>query len=83
MLISSFLVSDVSELLILLKKMSDVSELLLSLTKNERMSELLICLSKSFIRSFLDNKRAIRSEIKWANSQPWMEASASEILQYL
>ena len=51
-------------------QMSDVSESLRSLTKNERMSESLIFLSKSLIRSFLDKKQAIRSEIKWANSQP-------------
>ena len=43
------------------------------LTKNEWMSESLIFLSKSLIRSFLDKKRAIRSEIKWANSQPCLE----------
>ena len=35
------------------------------------MSESLIFLSESLIRSFLDKKRAIRSEIKWVNSQPW------------
>ena len=77
--------SDVSESLISLTKnerpwaicsgrseeMSDVSELLISLTKNERMNESLIFLSESFIRSFLDKKQEIRSEIKWANSQPW------------
>ena len=50
--------------------MSDVSESLRSLTKNERMSESLIFLSELLIRSFLDKKRAIRSETKWANSQP-------------
>ena len=53
------------------EEMSDVGKLLISLTKNERMSELLICLSESLIGSFLDKKRAIRPEIKWANSQPW------------
>ena len=52
------------------EEMSDVSELLISLTKNERMSESLIFLSESLIPSFLDKKRLIRSEIKWANSQP-------------
>ena len=36
----------------------------------ERMSESLIFFSESHIRSFY-KKRAIRSEIKWANSQPW------------
>ena len=74
--------SDVSKSLILLTKnewpwairsscseeMSDVSELLISLTKKEQMSESLIFLSESFIRSFLDKKREIRLEIKWANS---------------
>ena len=53
------------------EEMSDVSELLISLTKNKRMSETLIFLSESLIRSFLDKKQAIRSEIKWAYSQPW------------
>ena len=43
---------------------SDVSESLRSLTKNERMSELLIFLRESLIRSFLDKKQAICSEIK-------------------
>ena len=66
-----FFVSDVSE-------MSDVSESLISLTKNERMSESLIFLSESLIRSFFDKKWAIRSEIKWANSQPWVS-----VIQYL
>ena len=81
--------SDVSQSLISLTKnerpwlicsgrseeMSDVSK---SLTKNERMSESLTFLSKSLIRSFLDNKRAIRSEIKWASSQPWLIDSLFE-----
>ena len=52
--------------------MSDVSESLILLTKNERMSESLIFLSKSLIHSFLDKKGGIRSEIEWANSQPWI-----------
>ena len=78
--------SDVSESLISLTKnehpwgirsgrseeMSDVSKLLIALTKNERMSESLVFLSESLIRSILDKKRAIRSEIKCANSQPWI-----------
>ena len=58
-------------------EMSDVSESLILHTKNERMSESLIFLSESLIflsesliHSFFDKKRAIRSEIKWANSQP-------------
>ena len=53
------------------RKWAIMSKSLRSLTKNERMSESLIFLSKSHICSFLDKKRAIRSEIKWANSQPW------------
>ena len=53
------------------EEMSDVSESLISLTKNERMSESLIFLSESLMRSFFDKKWSIRSEIKWANSQPW------------
>ena len=59
------------------EEMSDVSKSLISLTKNDRMSESLIFLgesliflSKSHIRSFLDKKQAIRSKMKWANSQP-------------
>ena len=76
--------SDVSELLISLTKkelpwaihsgcleeMSDVSEFLISLTKNEQMSESLIFWANHSF--FLHKKRAIRSEIKWANSQPWI-----------
>ena len=53
------------------EEMSDVSESLISLTKNEGMSKSLIFLSESLIRSFLDKKQSIRSEIKWAYSQPW------------
>ena len=53
------------------RKWAIVSESLRSLTKNEQMSESLIFLSESLIPSFLDKKRAVRSEIKWANSQPW------------
>ena len=73
--------SDVSESLNSLKsneqfaqvaqrKWAIANESLRSLTKNEQMSESLIVLSESLIRSFLDKKRVIRSEIKWANSQP-------------
>ena len=57
------------------RKWAIMSELLRSLTKNEWMSESLIVLSESLIRSFLDKKRVIRSEIKWANSQPWKNSS--------
>ena len=53
------------------RKWAIVSESLRSLTKNEQMSESLIFLSKSLICSFLGKKQAIRSEIRWANSQPW------------
>ena len=49
----------------------NMSDSLQSLNKNERMSESIIFLSESLILSFLDKKRAICSEIKWANSQPW------------
>ena len=52
------------------RKWAIVSESLILLTKNERMSESLIFLSESLIHSFFDQKRAIRSEIKWANSHP-------------
>ena len=44
--------------------MSNVSESLRSFTKNEWMSKSLVFLSK------LRKKRAIRSENRWANSQP-------------
>ena len=78
--------SDVSESLISLTKnerpwaicsghseeKSVVSESLISLTENERISESLIFLSESLIRSFSDKKPAIPSEIKWANSHPWI-----------
>ena len=57
------------------RKWAIVSESLRSLTKNERMSELLIFFSKSLICSFLDKKRALRAEIKWANSQPCLHPS--------
>ena len=54
-------------------EMSDVSKSLILLTKNERMSESLIFMSESLIRSILDKKQAICLEIKWANSQPWVQ----------
>ena len=60
-----------SNLLIPSLLISEVSELLRSLTKNEQMSELLVVLSESLIHSFFRKKRAIRSENRWANSQPW------------
>ena len=59
------------------RKWAIVSESLRSLTKNERMSELLIFLSESLICSFLDKKLAIRSENRWANSQPWFQTLAT------
>ena len=52
------------------QKWATMSDSLRSLTKNERMSESLIFLSELLICSFLDKNRAIRWEIKWANSQP-------------
>ena len=52
------------------RKWAIMSESLRSLTKNERMNESLIFFSELLICSFLDKKRAIRSEIKRANSQP-------------
>ena len=82
-LIFSFLVSNVSELLRSLTKIERfaqvaqrkwviVSESLISLTKNKQMSEKLIFFNKSLIRSFLGKIPAIRSENRWANSQPWV-----------
>ena len=53
------------------RKWAIMSESLRSLTKNDRMSELLVFLSESLIRSFLGKKRAICSENRWANSQPY------------
>ena len=52
------------------RKWAIVSESLRSLTKIERMSDSLIIFSESLFHSFLDKKRGICSEIKWANSQP-------------
>ena len=65
------IIEKMSESLISSFLMSDVSESLRSLTKNEQMSESLIFLSELLIRSFLGKNRAFRSEIRWANSQPW------------
>ena len=62
------------------RKWAIVRESLRSLTKNEWMSESLIFLSESLIRSFLDKKRAILSENKWANSQPWFFAVSRDFL---
>ena len=56
-----------------------VSKSLRSLTKNERMSESLVFLSESLIRSFLGKKRAIRSENRWAKSQPCFQIFWSEV----
>ena len=61
------------------EEMSDVSESLISLTKNDRMSESLIFLSESLISSFFDKKQAIRLEIKWANSQPWLVIEGAQL----
>ena len=85
LLISSFLVSNVSESLISLKsnerceqiaqvahqKWATMSNLPRSLRRNEQMSESLILLSELLICSFLNKKRAIRLEIKWTIYQPW------------
>ena len=86
LLISSFLVSDVSESLISLKsneqckriaqvahqKWVTMTDSLRLLRENERSwANRSGCSPKSLICSFLDKIPAIRSEIKWANSQPW------------
>ena len=72
-------------------QMSNVSESLILFTKNERMSESLIFLSESLICSFFDKKLAIRSETKWAKSQPafckidpsyWTGVSSKETWQW-
>ena len=65
------------------RKGAIVSESLRSLTKNERMSESIIFLSESLFRPFLHKKWAIRSEIKWANSQPWYLAGPDENIRFL
>ena len=84
-LILSFLMSDVSELLRSLtknewceqiaqvahQKLATMSKPLRWLTKNERISVLHVFLSESLICSFFRKKRAIRSENRWANYQPW------------
>ena len=62
------------------RKWAIMSESLRWLTKNEQMSESLIFFSKSHIRSFLGKKRAIRSENRWANSQPWKETWVRDLL---
>ena len=72
-LISSFLVSDVSESLRSLTKNEWCERIAqVACTKNEQISESLNFLRESLIRSFLGKKRAICSEIRWANSQPWV-----------
>ena len=88
----SFLVSNVSESLISLKKwairsgrseeMRDCERIAHFAQKNERMSELLIFLSELLIRSFFDKKPAIRLELKWANSQPWFSTKALLLTLY-
>ena len=74
-LISSFLVSDMSESLISPNQMSDVSKSLISLTKIERLWVIRSGCSKEMrdcerIAQVAYPKWAIRSEIKWAKSQP-------------
>ena len=52
-------------------KMSD-HEQIAQVAHQKWANEWIACfLSESFIRSFLGKKRAIRSENRWANSQPW------------
>ena len=60
--------------------MSEQSRLLRSLTKNEQMSESLNFLSESLIRSFFHKKRAICSENRWANSQPWLDTEVATVI---
>ena len=57
------------------QKWTTMSKSLRSLTKNERMSKSFIFFSKSLNRSFFCKKRAIRSENRWTNSQPWENSS--------
>ena len=71
-LISSFLVSDVSESLRSLTK-NERCEQIAQVAHQKWANERIACFfSKSLIRSFLGKKRAIRSENWWANSQPWL-----------
>ena len=92
-LISSFLVSAVSESLrsltknelweqiaqVARQKWAIVSKSLRKLTKKEQMSKSLIFMRELLIRSFLGKKQAIRSENGWANSQPWKTGSNLQI----
>ena len=99
LLISSFLVSDVSGLLISLKsnerceriapfahqKWANMSDLFRSLRWNEQCERIAHFAHQKWANVWIahffewiahslifDNKRAIRSEIEWANSQPWI-----------
>ena len=56
------------------RKWAIESESLKSLTKNEQMSESLIFLANRSFAHF-GQKRAIRSENRWVNSQPWYEVA--------
>ena len=52
------------------QKWATISESLGSLTKNEGVSELLVFWANQSFAHFFRIKRAIRSENRWANSQP-------------
>ena len=55
------------------EEMSDHERIAQVAYQNEQMSESLVFLSQSLMRSFLGKKLAIRSENRWAKSQPWMD----------
>ena len=55
-----------------LSDVSDREQIAQVAHQNEEMSESLIFLRESLIRSFLGKKRAICSENRWANAQPWL-----------
>ena len=57
------------------KEWAIMSESLRLLTKNEQMCEFLTFWANSSFTHFFWQKRVIRSEIRWANSQPWTERS--------
>ena len=54
------------------EEMSD-REQIIQVAHQKRVNEWIAhFLRESLIRSFLDKKRTICSDIKWANSQPWL-----------
>ena len=57
------------------QKWATMSKSLRSLTKNNQMSESLDFFDKSLFCSFFRKKQVIRSENRWANSQPCMKLS--------